>query len=788
MVEQLGAALPSERDGEQRRRVPAPRTWIYRNLTPWRIYARYSDDGTPLDGRSLSDVDTSRRPSRAVDPCAWRGPAVQRGRRAPRHGRVASAGAGRRAAGAERALERAAEPDRQPRPARRRAGLRGLGAALRRLERGAVGVVRRIARRRLGRRPRGGDVPGDPHVSALRPLQDAVLRAEHATKARSLEGIGRGSRFCTFVDSLPRQALEVAVLIGAVVDQPSSGSAWRSTRRRSSTSTCRPRLRRDRSGSTTRSPTSPTWRLRSPAFWQLLVGHVAQWILVSIAALRRRRCTSSSIASGLPPCSGAGCRRCSGSIRPCGRCGDIEAKYGSQIEASFGDLGTGLRVAAARRPALTGDRGDDPARRRLVPRHLDDAGPAARAERGHARAELVWPTAGESFPVPAFFRPDLSLVGYAFLGAYVFTLFHVIRGYQRRDLHPKTYNTVVVRILAAYVMALVVSVVYDGPAAEVMMFFVGFMPQSALVWLREKLSQRHGSVGCGAARRAGAADRARGHRPLRPHAARRGGHQQHRGAGPRRHRRPDEQHAHLRRRARRLDRPGHPLPPRRRRRRRSRQEHAERAERRRRRPVRGSTAGRHARTSFHLRRYGIRTATDLLQAYDQAIRRGGGDHGKEQAEVEALRTALELPSTPENAPISPIQTIIDTLPDEEWFTQIRNWRNPEFGAADSWYWYLDGVGMSPLRAPLPERVKRSKRQFDAYSMAVSNAPDEQPSAREDGDHERETGPTQHSEDHADAADGAGDRPLDAVPAGHGPGGEVRELAHHGRDRAATVGD
>ena len=110
--------------------------------------------------------------------------------------------------------------------------------------------------------------------------------------------------------------------------------------------------------------------------------------------------------------------------------------------------------------------------------------------------------------------------------------------------------------------------------------------------------------------------------------------------------------------------------------------------------------------------------------------------------------------------------IIDTLPDEEWFTQIRNWRNPEFGAADSWYWYLDGVGMSPLRAPLPERVERSKRQFDAYSMAVSKAPDEQPSAEQrpdpsaygqpqrkhdDGDHERETGPTQHSEDHADGA-------------------------------------
>jgi hypothetical protein len=37
-----------------------------------------------------------------------------------------------------------------------------------------------------------------------------------------------------------------------------------------------------------------------------------------------------------------------------------------------------------------------------------------------------------------------------------------------------------------------------------------------------------------------------------------------------------------------------------------------------------------------------------------------------------------------------IQTIIDTLPDEEWFVQVHNWRSSEFGAADAWYSYLDG--------------------------------------------------------------------------------------------------
>ena len=38
-----------------------------------------------------------------------------------------------------------------------------------------------------------------------------------AGETRSLEGISRGSRFCTFVDGLPRRAVESAVLIGAVL-------------------------------------------------------------------------------------------------------------------------------------------------------------------------------------------------------------------------------------------------------------------------------------------------------------------------------------------------------------------------------------------------------------------------------------------------------------------------------------------------------------------------------------------------------------------------------------------
>ena len=127
---------------------------------------------------------------------------------------------------------------------------------------------------------------------------------------------------------------------------------------------------------------------------------------------------------------------------------DIEAKYDSQIESSFGDLGpdSSLRIRGGRRSPVV------VATVLLVvgwflvisttqvPELVPDV-----------TGQLAWSSSPPNvFPVASFFRLDLTLVGYAFLGSYVFTLYHVIRGYQRRDLHPKTYNTVVVRILSAY--------------------------------------------------------------------------------------------------------------------------------------------------------------------------------------------------------------------------------------------------------------------------------------------------------------------------------------------------
>jgi hypothetical protein len=112
----------------------------------------------------------------------------------------------------------------------------------------------------------------------------------------------------------------------------------------------------------------------------------------------------------------------------------------------------------------------------------------------------------------------------------------------------------------------------------------------------------------------------------------------------------------------------------------------------------------------HLRKYGIRTASDLLQVYEQAHRRGSGD-GSSDAQVRLLRRALKLPSQPAGSAVPTIQTIIDTLPDEEWFMQVRNWRRAEFGAMDAWYTYLDGCAWNTVRLAAPKRVEVALRPF-----------------------------------------------------------------------------
>jgi hypothetical protein len=710
-------------DGKDVAEPNAPRQWIYRNLTPWRIHACFTADGTLLPSE-LADEGRAAHDGRVVRVLSI-----------PALGEVTLPNEDARLLNTL-PMRRLGQIEVRPAPSELWGSLPQAVMIFGWL---VVGLVFGAWALFFG----GGSalpwawvvaaVVAVPVVALLvatirevvlhrrftryRKAQEPSMNECGADGRQSLEGVERGSRIRTFVDGVPRHAAEVTVLIGAVVVSVIGlGVAIHLT------SQLKELLPIDY-GALVRleNPFEDVTdlALRSPAFWQLLVGHVAQWVLVSIAALAPAAMYFQFDRQRLESVQRRWVHevfRLDPTVRTVR---DIEAKYGSQIESSFGHLGpdSTLRLGGGRRSPV------------IVATILLVVGwfliisttqvpglvEAETTAAGVNGTELVWPSS--EFPVSAFFRPNLSLVGYAFLGAYVFTLFHVLRGYQRRDLHPRTYNTVVVRILAAYALGLVVSVVYDGPAAEVLMFFVGFMPQSALVWLREQLAQdkkgwrilplhepapltdlegidlydrtRLAEEGVNNVEALAHADIVDLMSSTRICAAqlvdwtdqailylRVGG----------------DASAKERHESRVLGRIRSAASPD---------------------DLESVPAVR--RNLSHLRSFGIRTATDLLQAYNQALRRGGDDDSKAR-EVAALRDALELRS-PRHPKVRSIQTIIDTLPDEEWFVHVRNWRCTEFGAADAWYRYLDGHDWTTRYSPPPKRVTNALRPFDSVPMA-----------------------------------------------------------------------
>lgn len=89
-------------------------------------------------------------------------------------------------------------------------------------------------------------------------------------------------------------------------------------------------------------------------------------------------------------------------------------------------------------------------------------------------------------------EPTRTATTYAFLGAYFFTLNHVIRGYVRGDLRPKTYAQVAARTVGVIVLAFVLERIVDGAgggASNTMLlvtaFMTGIVPETVLVRVQE---------------------------------------------------------------------------------------------------------------------------------------------------------------------------------------------------------------------------------------------------------------------------------------------------------------
>lgn len=87
-----------------------------------------------------------------------------------------------------------------------------------------------------------------------------------------------------------------------------------------------------------------------------------------------------------------------------------------------------------------------------------------------------------------------------------------------------------------------------------------------------------------------------------------------------------------------------------------------------------------------LRAYGIRTATDLEAAYQAAQNREGDDLAK-------FLMILD-DETAQPTPLSRIQTILDTLQDDDWMTYLRNWC--ELNQRTTQIFTLKGVTLVPL--------------------------------------------------------------------------------------------
>jgi hypothetical protein len=96
-------------------------------------------------------------------------------------------------------------------------------------------------------------------------------------------------------------------------------------------------------------------------------------------------------------------------------------------------------------------------------------------------------TVSDQDELVSLFQPQQSAVTFAFLGAYVYSLGAVLRGYVRRDLRPKSYTDLTVRILTVVALAWLLQVFFpdDAPGLLVFAFATGLVPQTAFTLLRE---------------------------------------------------------------------------------------------------------------------------------------------------------------------------------------------------------------------------------------------------------------------------------------------------------------
>jgi hypothetical protein len=149
---------------------------------------------------------------------------------------------------------------------------------------------------------------------------------------------------------------------------------------------------------------------------------------------------------------------------------EILAKYGHAMEEAYGpeDASAGRLLPGRRSPVLVA----------TVVMTLGWVMTLA-----HADAELL----ANQTEVFTLLEPPREPEVYAFLGAYVYALGTVLRGYVRKDLRPKTYSHITVRIILVIVLAWVLELQWSGDALLTIVFVAGLVPETAFVLINESL-------------------------------------------------------------------------------------------------------------------------------------------------------------------------------------------------------------------------------------------------------------------------------------------------------------
>lgn len=108
----------------------------------------------------------------------------------------------------------------------------------------------------------------------------------------------------------------------------------------------------------------------------------------------------------------------------------------------------------------------------------------------------------DSKDLASLFIPQKSALAFGFLGAYFFSLQDILRRYIRRDLKPKAYSSICVRILIVSILAWIIislpkAIANDGQPNSIVLaliFLVGIFPETGLTYIRESVRPLTGKL------------------------------------------------------------------------------------------------------------------------------------------------------------------------------------------------------------------------------------------------------------------------------------------------------